>query len=104
MKRTVRVIIEKEVELDIPDCLLTPEHIKAFNDYIGLDADVDDIEACRAELFRFVGRLKALYDDADHAEGMGYMGSEYMRPRMAHPEEFIISEVTYEDIEAEMVE
>lgn len=103
MKRTVRVIIEKEVELDIPDCLLTPEHIKAFNDYIGLDADVDDIEACRAELFQYCARLKAAWG-WDHAEAMGYMGSEYMREHMTHPEEFIVAEVTYEDVETEMME
>lgn len=101
MKRTVKVTIEKEFEIDIPEILLTPQHIKDFNSYIGLDADVEDIEDCQAELFRFVARLAAYgYDDA---EGMGPMGSEYMKKYAKQPEYFITLDETYDDAEAEIL-
>lgn len=102
MKKTVRVVIEKEIEIDIPEILLTPQHIKDFNSYIGLDNDVEDIEACQDELFRFVACMAAQgYDDA---EGMGELGSEYRKRYVKQPEYFIVVNETCDDIEAEIVE
>ena len=101
MKRTVKITIEKEFEIDIPEILLTPQHIKDFNSYIGLNSDVDDIEDCQAELFRFVGRLAAMGDD--YAEGMGPMGSAYMKEYAKQPEYYITLDETYDDAEAEIV-
>jgi hypothetical protein len=102
MKRTVEVTITKEIEVDIPEILLTEEHIKAFDSYIGLDeASVDDIPAAQEELFKYVARLAAMgYDDA---EGMGNMGPDYMKDRVSQPEYFMTVKEIYEDQEMSFV-
>jgi hypothetical protein len=102
MKKTVRVVIEKEIEIDIPEILLTPQHIKDFNSYIGLNNDVEDVEDCRNELFEFVARMAA--QGYDEAEGMGQLGSKYMKEYARQPEYYIIVDTTCDDIETEIVE
>jgi hypothetical protein len=97
MKRLVEVTITKEIEIDIPEILLTEEHIRNFKSYIGLDNDVDDIPACQDELFKFVGRLAAMGDD--DAEAMGPMGPEYMKKYTKHQQTFITLDEKYEDYE-----
>lgn len=101
MKRKARVTIEKEFEIDIPEILLTPQHIKDFNSFIGLNSDVEDIEACHAELFRFVARCAA-YDYAE-AEGMGEIGAEFRKKYVTRPEYYITVDEQYDDCEAEIV-
>ena len=63
MKKTVIVTIEKEIELDIPDELLTDEYLKEFSSYIH---PVDSLE----DLFEHAGQYVARID-RDYVEGIG---------------------------------
>ena len=63
MKRTVNVTIIKELEIDIPDELLTKEEIEMFNDTMWNINGPDD-------LFAYAARYIALYDDG-RVEGLG---------------------------------
>jgi len=63
MKKTVRVTIEKELEIDIPDEMLTPEHVEAFSKTMWEIEGPD-------ELFGHVARQIAYYG-AHFVEGIG---------------------------------
>lgn len=66
MKKTVRVTIEKELEIDIPDELLTPEHVAAFSQSMWEIEGPD-------ELFGHAARQIAYYG-AHFVEGLGQCG------------------------------
>ncbi len=66
MKKTVTVTIEKQIEIEIPDQLLTPEYIKEFSSIMW---EVDEPE----DLITYVAR-KVFEDDDYHIEGMGKPG------------------------------
>lgn len=63
MKKTVRVTIEKELEIDIPDEMLTPEHVAAFSQTMWEINGPD-------ELFGHAARQIAYYG-AHFVEGIG---------------------------------
>ena len=63
MKKTVLVTIEKEIELDIPDEMLTDEYLKGFSSYM---FPVDSIE----ELFEHAAQYVARFDQS-FVEGIG---------------------------------
>ena len=63
MKKTVRVTITKEIEIDIPDEMLTDEALEEFSSYM---FHVDSVE----ELFEHAGQYIArVY--RDYVEGIG---------------------------------
>lgn len=100
MKRTVKVTIEKEFDIEIPDHLLTDQHIAEFESCMWeLDGDGTKVE----QLFQYAGRGAAY--DWDHLEGMGYMGSKYLRDvqKEDRKKDFIVIYEHYEDCEAEVV-
>ena len=66
MKKTVIVTIEKEIELDIPDELLTDEYLKEFSSYMH---PVDSLE----DLFEHAGQYVARLDQS-FVEGIGNVG------------------------------
>ena len=66
MKKTVIVTIEKEIELDIPDELLTDECLKEFSSYMH---PVDSLE----DLFEHAGQCVARFDQS-FVEGIGSVG------------------------------
>ena len=66
MKKTVIVTIEKEIELDIPDEMLTDEYLKGFSSYM---FPVDSVE----DLFEHAGQYVARLDQS-FVEGIGNVG------------------------------
>lgn len=66
MKKTVIVTIEKEIELDIPDEMLTEEHLEEFSSYMFPVDSVDD-------LFKHAGQYVARVDQS-FVEGIGNVG------------------------------
>lgn len=63
MKKTVIVTIEKEIEVEIPDEMLTEEHLKEFSAHI---FPVDSIY----DLFEHAGQYVARLDQS-FVEGIG---------------------------------
>lgn len=98
MKKTVRVIIEKEIEIDIPDVCLTDENISQFEGYM-FELETEDK---REALFEYVARMAA--QGYDEAEGLGQLGSKYMREYARQPAHFIVTKITVDDMETEIVE
>lgn len=80
MKRVIQVVITKELEIEIPDELLTKEEIEMFNDTMWNIDGPDD-------LFAYAAKTIAQYDDG-RVEGLGCV---------AYTE-------NYSDIETEFVE
>ena len=80
MKKTVCVTITKEIEIDIPDEMLTDDALEEFSSYM---YSVDSVE----ELFEHAGQYVASLD-MDFVEGIGKV--QYT--------EF------YEDVETEVLE
>lgn len=66
MKKTVIVTIEKEIEVEIPDEMLTEEHLKEFSAHI---FPVDSIY----DLFEHAGQYVARLDQS-FVEGIGNVG------------------------------
>ena len=66
MKKTVRATIEKELLIDIPDEMLTPEHVDAFSKTMWKIDGPD-------ELFEHAGRQIAYYGPI-FVEGLGQCG------------------------------
>lgn len=60
------VTIEKEIELDIPDELLTEEHLEKFSSYM---FPVDSVE----DLFEHAAQYVARFDQS-FVEGIGNVG------------------------------
>ena len=63
MKKTVCVTITKEIEIDIPDEMLTDDALEEFSSYM---FQVDSVE----ELFEHAGQYIARVD-RDYVEGIG---------------------------------
>lgn len=66
MKKTVIVTIEKEIEVDIPDEMLTDEYMEKFSSYMH---PVDSVE----DLFEHAGQYVARFDQS-FVEGIGNVG------------------------------
>ena len=66
MKKTVIVTIEKEIELDIPDEMLTDEYMEKFSSYM---YPVDSVE----DLFERAGQYVARFDQS-FVEGIDHVG------------------------------
>lgn len=66
MKKTVRVTITKEIEIDIPDEMLTPDDILNFSTMMYTAESVD-------ELFEHAGQYIARFGQ-DFVEGIGKVG------------------------------
>ena len=69
MKKTVRVTIEKEIEVEIPDSHLTPEYLVVFSETMWDVEEPDD-------LFRYAARHIAYYGDL-FIEGLGEVNGHY---------------------------
>ena len=66
MKKAVLVTITKEIEVDIPDELLTEEHLEKFSSYM---FPVDSV----GDLFEHAGQYVARFDQS-FVEGIGHVG------------------------------
>lgn len=66
MKKTVIVTIEREIEVDIPDEMLTDEYLKEFSSYMHHVNSVED-------LFEYAGHYVARFDQS-FVEGIGNVG------------------------------
>ena len=66
MKKTVLVTITKEIEVDIPDDMLTEEHLEEFSSYM---FPVDSAN----DLFEHAGQYVARLDHS-FVEGIGNVG------------------------------
>ena len=66
MKKTILVTITKEIEVKIPDELLTEEHLEEFSSYI---FPVDSVEDLFEHAAQYVARL-----DQSFVEGIGNVG------------------------------
>ncbi len=66
MKKTILVTITKEIEVNIPDELLTEEHLEEFSSYM---FPVDSVE----DLFEHAAQYVARFDQS-FVEGIGNVG------------------------------
>jgi hypothetical protein len=103
VKKTIRVVIEKEYEIELKDNILTQENIKEFESYMW-ELDGDTLEAKQEELFKFAARQIAEYD-VDFVEGLGNvckasMVGYYERNGAVMN---VVWNDTYEDVETEVV-
>ena len=80
MKKTVRVTITKEIEIDISDEMLTDDALEEFSSYM---FQVDSVE----ELFEHAGQYIARFDES-FVEGIGQVSYTEL----------------FEDIETEVIE
>lgn len=97
MKKTVRVIIEKEIEIDIPDGLLTNSFITEFEGYM-FELDDDDK---RDGLFKHVGWCHA--KGIEYAEGIGHIRTRWEQEKFP-AEVMIVARTIVDDTETEIVE
>lgn len=93
MKKTVRVTIEKEIEIDIPDHMLTPEYKADFESGLWKYEDEN-------ELFTYAARMAAGQGDG-HYEGLGFLGYR-LAQYIATPD--VRFEILYDDLETEVLE
>ena len=93
MKKTVRITIEKEFEIDIVDTLLTEEAMKEFSSYMWEVTEP-------SELFEYVAR-SCFDEQSTHIEGLGKVVPKYMK--QFNEKAVITFNNTYEDIETEIV-
>lgn len=76
MKKTIRVIIEKEIEIDIADERLTPEAIEEFESYM---FTLDDFGKDKVkDLFYYVAS-QVFDEQATHVDGVGEAVQDYMK-------------------------
>lgn len=101
MKKTVRVVITKEIEVDIPDYQLTPEHIKMFEEGI-FELDGDEHNSKVASYFEYAASMAAR--EYPSSDGLGEIGSEFMRQYTKDKDYYVTVDTTYDDIEAEVLE
>ena len=66
MKKTILVTITKEIEVNIPDEMLTEEHLEEFSSYM---FPVDSV----GELFEHAAQYVARFDQS-FVEGIGNVG------------------------------
>ena len=66
MKKTVIVTITKEIEADIPDDMLTEEHLEKFSSYT---FPVDSVEDLLERAGQYVARI-----DQSFVEGIDHVG------------------------------
>lgn len=93
MKKIVKVIVEKEIEVEIDDSLLIEEAVKEFSSYMW-GTDVNGLfkyaAACAADGDRFI-------------EGLGPAATVY-DANFNSPETNVRYNIIYEDEEAEIME
>lgn len=93
MKKTVRITIEKEFEIDIDDSLLTEESLKEFSSYMW-DATSPH------QMFEYVAR--SCFDgQTTFVEGLGEAVPKHMKKFSENA--VITFNMTYEDTEVEIV-
>jgi hypothetical protein len=104
MKKTVRVQIEKEYEIDIDESILTPEFVKEFEAMMW-ELDGDTLEQKYEALFKVAAHQLA-NDETEFVEGLGRASSvfsvDFKRKAGAHI--IVVYENLYEDTEVEVVE
>ena len=66
MKKTILVTITKEIEVDIPDAMLTDEYLEEFSSYMFYVDSAD-------ELFEHAAQYIARFDES-FVEGIGNVG------------------------------
>lgn len=104
MKRTVKVTIEKEYEIELDASLLTDEYVKEFESYMyklegnSFDEKIDS-------LHRYAAESLAQWGDNAHIEGVGYpkwrdAGKYYEDDKVYH----VIYHPTDEFVDSEIVE
>lgn len=104
MKKTARVQITKEYEIELKDSILTPEYIKEFESYM-FELEGDTLEEKYAELFKFAAQQIAEYD-TDFVEGLGKTAS--VRTAPFHEKEgktvYVVWDDKWSDVETEIVD
>lgn len=80
MKKTVRVIIEKDIEVEIDDDKLSDEFIALFESFMWPVDGTDD-------LFEYAARQHALYD-ITFIDGLGPVN---LKEKSMETEEFIVA-------------
>lgn len=103
MKKTVKVVIEKEYEISISDALLTPEAIEQFESYM-FELYGYSLECKQDSLFEYAAQQIAEYE-VDFVEGLGHTCSVRTAPFHERGGKIIsvIWDDKYYDIETEIV-
>ena len=79
MKKTVRVTIEKEIEIDIDDSCLTPEALAEFESYMfSLCDEGDTLGDKQDEMFKYVAQ-SVVNGGRTSVEGLGVAVPDYMK-------------------------
>lgn len=66
MKKTILVTITKEIEVDLPDEMLTEDYLKEFSSFMFYTESQDD-------LFRYAAQYVARFNNSN-VEGVGRVG------------------------------
>lgn len=70
IKRTLRVTIEKEIEIEIPDEYATEKYLEDFSRHMWVVDGVDDIVT-------FAARMAFADDGNRHFDFLGYVGTKH---------------------------
>lgn len=103
MKRTVRVVIEKEYEVELKSELLTQAFADEFESYM-FTLDGDTLKEKQEHLCKFAAAQLAQYDN-DFIEGIGQVASVLVAPyheKDGHRVNVVWKD-NYEDVETEIV-
>ena len=100
MRKTVRVIFEKEFEIDIDDDMLSAESLAEFGGFIGYSENVETNEDKVNYLFKFVAR-NIFDEDTQFVEGVGYAVPEHLKH--FNNEATVTFSTDFEDIEVEII-
>ena len=70
LKKTIRVTIEKEITIEFPDSMLTPEYLKEFRDGLWPVESIDDV-------FTYAARMAADGGTGHDHDGLGLLDYHY---------------------------
>jgi hypothetical protein len=104
MKKTVRVAIEKEYEVELADRVLTQEFVDEFESYM-FELDGGNLEEKQIALFEFAARQLAQGEEY-FIEGLGKISSVRTVKFKQVPGEVmpVVWNDTYENVETEVSE
>jgi hypothetical protein len=91
MKKKIRVTIEKEIEIELPDNMLTPEYQAEFERSMWPYRNDD-------ELFFYAAEMAARYGSGMQQDGLGLLSDKHSTyPRVPD----VKFDITYENVESE---
>jgi hypothetical protein len=102
MKKTVKVVIEKEYEIELRPDILTQEFVNEFESYMW-ELEGETLDEKLNNLCAYVARQLAQYD-LDFVEGVGSVASNFsVKLKEAAGQKIaVVYEEVYDDVETEV--